>query len=85
VLVKKKVSLSWDLGGEGGGGGALSLLNLVPVQPCDCLKMNSVTALGESRILSPAQHGGVRGVRWGRNPGCYVTRFAPHNALKMIA
>ena len=26
--------------------------------------------------------GGIRGFRWGRHPGCYVTKFAPHQALK---
>ena len=30
-------------------------------------------------------YGGVRGFRRGRIPGCYVTEFAPHKALKLIA
>ena len=30
-------------------------------------------------------HGGVRGFRWARIPGCYVTNFSPHTALKLIA
>ena len=29
-------------------------------------------------------HGGVRGFRWGRIPGGYVTKFAPHGALELI-
>jgi len=29
--------------------------------------------------------GGVRGLCWGRIPGCYVTKFAPHAALKLMA
>ena len=28
-------------------------------------------------------HGGVRGCRSSSNPGCYVTKFAPHKALKL--
>ena len=34
---------------------------------------------------SDRPHIGVRGFRWGRIPGCYVTKFAPHTALKLIA
>ena len=29
--------------------------------------------------------GGVRGFRWGQIPGCYVIKFATHQALKLIA
>jgi len=29
--------------------------------------------------------GGVRGIRSGRIPGCYVTKTAPHKALTLIA
>jgi hypothetical protein len=29
--------------------------------------------------------GGVREFRWGRDLGCYLTKFAPYNALKLIA
>jgi len=30
-------------------------------------------------------HGGVRRFRWGRIPGCYVTKFTQHKTLKLIA
>ena len=33
----------------------------------------------------PNPHGALRRFRWGRNLGGYVTKFAPHKALKLFA
>ena len=36
------------------------------------------------KVFTVAPLGGLRGFRWGWFVGCYVTKFAPHNALKLI-
>ena len=47
--------------------------------PCPQIKTSTLDARG----LKPL--GGVRGLRCCRFGGCYVTKLAPHNALKSIA
>ena len=47
--------------------------------------VNSTAAFHRALLWWWLPHGGVRGFRWGRIPGCYVTKPAPHEALKLIA
>ena len=51
-----------------------------------CTVVGKVSALFVehiSKALDPL--GGAQGFRWDRIPGCYVTNFARHKALKLIA
>ena len=54
-------------------------------EPRKFCKTRSSRRGGWSLIRAGVPLGGLRGFRWGRNVGCYVTQFAPDEALKLIA
>ena len=75
--------------GAGGGvvraGGRSSLLPAPNVSRPARKPQFSCQTLQSALPAGNAAHGGLRRFLWGRIPGCYVTKFAPHMALKSSA